>query len=84
MPTIKKYEVGETKCSDDGAELLMGCAEGEIISLHFKNVSRAQVKELERLLDIMGLTSVEVQTQGPNGFVVPLRKRRPLRPGQVI
>ena len=69
MRNIKRYEVGEMKCSNssepNGQALLFGCANRTTISLEFKKgrATHAQVHELDRLLTVMGLEAVEVQTE---------------------
>ena len=66
MATVKRFDVGDTKCLDDGSQdkaLLIGSTQGAIISLVFdKRASRSDVEELRRLLGKMGLTAVDVQT----------------------
>jgi hypothetical protein len=86
MTTIKRFEVGETKCLDDGSEnqaLLIGCPKGTIISLEFdKRASHANIHDLDRLLGRMGLTAVEVQTEEPRRAVQVVRRRVRPRPGR--
>jgi len=89
MSTLRRYEVGETKCLDDGSDnkaLQMGCGKSTIIYLVFdkEKVSHVQVHELDRLLGKMGLTAVEVLTEEPRRVIQAVRSRRRLRPGQVI
>jgi hypothetical protein len=63
MTTIKRFDVGETKC-DEGSGLLIGCGNDTIITLVFDNkrTSHADVHTLDRLITKMGLIAVEVQT----------------------
>lgn len=68
MTTVNRFEVGDTKCLDEGTldqALLIGCPKGTIVSLMFnkKRSSHAQIHELVRLLGRMGLMAVEVQTE---------------------
>jgi hypothetical protein len=87
MTTVKRFEVGDTKCLDDGSRdqaLLIGCPNRTIISLVFDNekATHAQVHELDRLLGKMGLTGVEVQTEEPRHVVRAIRRRARPRPGR--
>jgi hypothetical protein len=69
MTTVKRFEVGDTKCLDDGSRtqaLLISGGNGAIISLMFGSASRKQVRELERTIAQMELTVVEVQTEESN------------------
>jgi hypothetical protein len=86
MTTVKKFEVGETKCLDDGSRdqaLLIGCENRTIVSLVFDNkrASHAQVHELDRLLGHMGLQTVEVQSEEPRLVMQSVRRRVRPRPG---
>jgi hypothetical protein len=69
MLTVKRYEAGEIKCDDGGDSLLISCPESPdhtIISLVFdrKKASRAKVRELEHLIESMGLQAVELHSGG--------------------
>jgi hypothetical protein len=68
MTTVKRFEVGDTKCMDDGSQdqgVLILDGKGTIIALMFDNkrTTHAQVHELDRLLGTMGLQQVVVQTE---------------------
>jgi hypothetical protein len=87
MTIVKRFEVGDTTCLDDGSQdqgLLIGCPNRTIISLVFDNkkASHSQIHELERLLRRMGLTAVEVQTQEPRRVIRAVRRRLRPRPGR--
>jgi hypothetical protein len=84
MATAKRFEVGDTKCLDDGSQdraLLIGCPNRTIISLMFDNkrASHSQVHELDRLLTSMGFKTVEVQTQESPRVIQAVRRRTPIR-----
>jgi hypothetical protein len=88
MINVKRFEVGDTKCLDDGSGnqgLLIGCPNRTIISLMFDNkrATHAQVHELDRLLGSMGLQEVEVQTEEPRRIVTVVRRRARPRPGRL-
>lgn len=89
MTTVKRFEVGETKCLDNGSPeqaVLIGCPGGTIISLVFDNkrASHAQVHELVRLVQQMGLTTVKVQTEEPRRVIPTVRRRVRPRPTRII
>ena len=87
MTRVKTFEVGETKCLDDGSGnqgLLIGCANRAVISLMFDNkrATHAQVHELDRLLGRMGLQAVEVQSEEPRRVSIQtIRRGTRFRPG---
>lgn len=87
MTTIKKFEVGDTKCLDNGSRgqaLLIGCPKDTIISLVFDKdrATHAQVHEVDRLLGKMGLAGVEVQTEEPRRASHTIRRTVRPRPGR--
>jgi hypothetical protein len=87
MIVVKTFKAGDTKCLDDGSGeqgLLISGPNGAIIALMFDKArcTHAQIHDLDRIVSKMGLTAVEVQTEGPRYVVQPVPRRIRARPGR--